>query len=121
MDLDREYINGLEDGVNMTKAIFALSTSERESRFGSADVAQILDKFDFAQIKELMSAEIEVQPEIKGYYVLRGYKDGECVVVSTRFKFPPQPDLIDGFIRLHTLPDSEMIDYAVAEHRWVRE
>ena len=49
-----DYINGLEAGVNMVKAIFELPVDKRKKFFGSDNVANILDKFDFIQIHELI-------------------------------------------------------------------
>ena len=53
-DDDMTFVNGMECGVNMVKAIFEMSVGERINTFGTSDVASILDKFDFAQIKEIL-------------------------------------------------------------------
>ena len=51
---DQAFVNGMECGVNMVKAIFEMPTYEREKKFFETDVARILDKFDFSQIKEIL-------------------------------------------------------------------
>ena len=54
-EIDSAYIQGLEDGVNMIKAIFECSTSRRKEIFGETNVASILDRFDFIQIRNLIA------------------------------------------------------------------
>ena len=51
MKLDASYINGMEHGVNLVKDVFSMTVGERKIVFGESDVAKILDKFDFIQIK----------------------------------------------------------------------
>ena len=52
---DMTYISGMEEGVEIVKAIFALTAQERKDRFGTSDVANILDKFDFVQCQNILS------------------------------------------------------------------
>ena len=52
---DKDFINGFESGITLVKAIFALPTYERETIFGTVNVATILDRFDFAELYERMS------------------------------------------------------------------
>jgi len=52
---DENYIQGVEDGVNMIKAIFECSVSRRKEIFGETNVASILDRFDFIQIRNLIT------------------------------------------------------------------
>lgn len=55
------YIQGLEDGVGMIKEIYALTSERRKELFGSPVVSEILDKFDFAQLKEKLDIPIQVR------------------------------------------------------------
>ena len=57
-EIDSAYIQGLEDGVNMVKAIYECSTGQRKEIFGETEVARILDKFDFAELREIISREL---------------------------------------------------------------
>ena len=52
---DKQYVDGLEAGVTLVKAIFALPAYERKAVFGTSDVATILDRFNFAELNEKMS------------------------------------------------------------------
>lgn len=77
-----DYIQGLEDGVGMVKQIMELSYQRREELFGSRDIGVILNKFDFAQMKEKLS----IPPKIKHYY--------ELIIVadkSTKVSFDTYP------------------------------
>ncbi len=53
MGMTRDYVQGLEDMHTIIKSIFELPVDERKSKYGSSDVATILDRFDFAQLLEL--------------------------------------------------------------------
>lgn len=53
-DRDRAFTNGMEEGVGMVKRIFEMLTYEREMLFDETDVAKILDKYEFWQIKEIL-------------------------------------------------------------------
>lgn len=122
---DIDFINGLEAGVGIVKRIFELSVDERRRVFGVADVAKILSHFDFAQLNELIKTVHE--PQLRHYHIIRGIKVVEghkkCVVESERYLFYPPNEIIDGFLKLHTLPipDSKQIDFAVVEEIWVLE
>ena len=53
-DRDLAFINGVETGVNMVKKIFELSTDTRETIFDSVLVSDILDRYNFAEISEML-------------------------------------------------------------------
>lgn len=53
-DRDLAFVNGIETGVGLVKKIFELTVDERYTRFDEADVATILDRYNFAEISELL-------------------------------------------------------------------
>lgn len=63
------YIEGFKDGLDAVIKMFEMSTDERQMRFGYTFVADILDHYDYAEIK----AEIESidKKELHTYYVIR--------------------------------------------------
>lgn len=126
---DKDYISGLEDGVGLVKAIFELSIKERKRLFGTESVPEILDKFDFQQISELLKTEeSNKEKELKHYYIIRGIRINEngkkeVVVESERYRFNPPSELIDSFMKYHTLPIDGIpqVDFATVELIWVME
>lgn len=126
---DKDYISGLEDGVGLVKAIFELGIRERKRLFGTESVPEILDKFDFQQISELLKAEKKDNiKELKCYYVIRGIRINEngkkeVSVESERYRFNPSWELIDSFMKYHTLPIDGIpqVDFATVETIWVME
>ena len=54
-DKDLAYINGLEAGVNLVKSLFELSTDKRMTLFDDVMVSNILDKYNFAEIIEILN------------------------------------------------------------------
>lgn len=126
---DKDFINGIETGLIMVRQIFELSVDERKRAFGCDDVAQILDKFDFQQISELLkTGESNKEKELKHYYIIRGIRINEngkkeVVVESERYKFNPYRELIESFLKYHTLPIDGIpqVDFATVELIWVME
>lgn len=126
---DKDFINGIETGLIMVRQIFELSVDERKRAFGCDDVAQILDKFDFQQISELLkTGESNKEKELKHYYIIRGIRINEngkkeVVVESERYKFNPSRELIESFLKYHTLPIDGIpqVDFATVELIWVME
>lgn len=113
---DKLYVQGLEDGVNMIKAIFELSIDERMERFGKANISQILDEYDFQQIKERLET-------LKKYYILRGIRvepnDIKRVVVeSDRLTIKPDEILINAFLNCHR---AKNISFTCVEEIYVKE
>lgn len=115
-DKDSAYINGLSDGVDMIKSIFEMSIEERMGRFGKANISQILDEYDFQQIKERLET-------LKTYFIIRGirvddYGYKKVVVESDRLTFRPDEVLINAFLNCHK---NKNISFAAVETIYVRE
>lgn len=122
MNKDNDYIDGFEDGVLLIKNILSLSVEERLRRFRSADIAVILDKFDFQQLKELYNTPAD--KELKVYYVIRGIQTNgllkRVTVESERYEYFPSPNTIEQFIRTNNL-QTKLVDFATVEHIYVYE
>ena len=115
-DKDSAYINGLSDGVDMIKAIFEMSVDDRVEKFGKANISQILDEYDFQQIKDRLET-------LKKYYIIRGinvdkYGYKKVVVESDRLSVEPDEVLINAFLNCHK---DKNITFAVKEQIYVRE
>ena len=125
---DKDFINGIETGIEIVKRIFELSVDERKRLFGLSDVALILIRFDFQQISELLKVDEKNFKELKCYYIIRGIKVDEngykkVTAESERYRFCPSRELIESFINYHTLPcnDIPQVDFATVETIWVME
>ena len=122
MNKDNDYIDGFEDGVLLIKNILSLSVEERLRRFRSADISNILDRFDFQQIKELYNTPAD--KELKVYYVIRGIQTNgllkRVTVESERYEYFPSPNTIEQFIRTNNL-QTKLVDFATVEHIYVYE
>ena len=122
MNKDNDYIDGFEDGVLLIKNILSLSVEERLRRFRSADIAVILDKFDFQQLKELYNTPAD--KKLKVYYVIRGIQTNgllkRVTVESRRYEYCPSPDTIEQFIRTNNL-QTQLVDFATVEIIYVYE
>lgn len=103
-ELDNNYFNGMEDGVLMVKRLFEFTPDERYQYFGDVLVANILDKFDFQKIHEILSTiKNEPEKELHSYYIIRGIRvreDGVKKVVAESDKLTMKPDelLINVFM-----------------------
>lgn len=86
--MDTDFINGIETGIEIVRSIYELSTGERKQRFGSTSVPEILDKFDFAQIRNLMS----IKKTLRKYYLIRGIKN-----VGHKKEVKWESDLLEGY------------------------
>ena len=124
---DKDYIDGLEDGINLVKQIYELSVSQRKKMFGSETVPDILDRFDFAQINTILESK-QPTKELKCFYIIRGIKVDKngykkVTVESERYKYNPSWDVIDSFMKYHTLPIDNIpqVDFATVECIWVYE
>lgn len=53
-DKDLAFINGVEYGVNLVIKLFELTVDERKAMFGETLVANILDRYNFAEIHETL-------------------------------------------------------------------
>ena len=114
--MDKEYIQGMEDYHNIIKAIFELSPEERKERFGSPLVANIIDRFDFQQIRELMVERLEKK------YIIRGIKEDDfgkkkIAVESDPLSFKPDETLINAFLNCHK---DRNLSFATVEEIYVR-
>ena len=125
---DKDFINGIETGIEIVKRIFELSVDERKRLFGLSDVALILIRFDFQQISELLKVDEKTFKELKCYYIIRGIKVDEngnkkVTAESERYRFNPSRELIESFMKYHTLPcdDIPQVDFATVETIWVME
>ncbi len=123
MNKDNDYIDGFEDGVLLIKNILSLSVEERLRRFRSADIAVILDKFDFQQLKELYNTPADKKLEL--YYVIRGFKENNTgikrvTIESRRYEYCPSPETIEQFIRTNNL-QTQLVDFATVEEIYVYE
>lgn len=123
MALDNAYIQGMEDMTNIIKAIFELTTGEREKKFGSVFVADILDKFDFQQIREKMQIQGTMRAkETHCYYIIRivseddeGFK--KVTAESKRYYSRPTFAEIDRYLT----ETGDINSFAVVEELYVRE
>ena len=125
---DKDYISGLEDGVGLVKRIYELGVNVRKKMFGCEDVAQIIDRFDFAQINEILKAKKDKIKELHTFYIIRGIKvdtDGtkKVTIESEKYNFYPTWEQMESFMRYHTLPIANVpqVDFAVVETIWVYE
>lgn len=107
---DQNYIDGIEDGILMVKNIFSLSREERVRLFGDANVATILDTYEFPRLREIMNR-IEI---CNKYYVIRGVKETgvkKTVVAESMLQDTyPTMDEIHLFMRMH-----REVDFASVE------
>ena len=121
MTTDNAYIQGMEDFYNIMKAIYSLDRFEREKYFHESKVSNILDKFDFEQIREIVNGiKHEDIREIKRYYIIRGihinkYNEKSVVAESIKLAFAPDEEMIDTFLAVHT-----NVDFAVVEEIYTR-
>lgn len=121
MELEQNYYNGMEDGVMMVRRILELDMSERKKHFGDYDVSNILDKFDFQQLHEILSRpELKPDKELKKYYIIRGIKTSignkKVIVESGRLFIEPTDEMIEAFLLNHS-----EADFAVSETIYTRE
>lgn len=106
-ELDRNYLNGMEDGFLMVRKILEFPAETRKKFFYDTDIAKILDRFDFQQIHELLKAvEREPEKELHRYYVIRGikindYNQKKVIAESGRLKFEPDADMVKAFMDCH--------------------
>lgn len=119
--LDTSYINGMEDMRDIIKRIYELDRIERKKYYHGIDIARIIDRFDFSQLREIDSriAAEEIK-EIKKYYVIRGIKEtiGRKTVVaeSMRHSYPPDAVTIEAFLMTH-----KDVDFVSIEEIYTRE
>lgn len=121
MELEQNYFNGMEDGVMMVRRILELNMSERKKHFGDYDVSNILDKFDFQQIHQILSRpELKPDKELKKYYIIRGIKTSignkKVIAESGRLYIEPTDEMIEAFLLNHS-----ETDFAVTETIYTRE
>lgn len=121
MELEQNYYNGMEDGVMMVRRILELDMSERKKHFGDYDVSNILDKFDFQQLHEILSRpELKPDKELKKYYIIRGIKTSignkKAIAESGRLYIEPTDEMIEAFLLNHS-----EADFAVTETIYTRE
>lgn len=116
------YIQGLEDGIEIVKAIYSLDRFDRQKYFHETKVSNILNRFDFAQIREIVNGiKHEDIREIKKYYIIRGIhinlnnNEKSVVAESIKLAFAPDEEMINTFLAVHT-----DVDFAVCEEIYVR-
>lgn len=115
-DRDNAYINGFVDAVEMIKKLYSLSIDERLDKFEEHQVPTILDKYDFAQIRERLET-------LNKYYIIRGIRvndEGFKKVVAESDKLSLKPDevLINAFLNYHK---NKNVSFAIVEEIFVRE
>ena len=117
IELDRNYIDGMSDGVLLVRRIFELDRYDRIKLFNESDVAKILDKFDFQQIREILG---RPDKELKKYYIIRGIKTSignkKAIAESGRLYIEPTDEMIEAFLLNHS-----EVDFAVTETIYTRE
>ena len=119
---DDNYIQGLEDCYRMIKAIFEMDVASRIRYYGNTSVARILDRFDFAQIRNIYDRQKKEEiKEFKKYYIIRGIQVDKhnikrVIAESSRLKFPPDEDMINAFLETYT-----DVDFASTEEIFTRE
>ena len=117
IELDRNYIDGMSDGVLLVRRLFELDRYDRIKHFNESDVAKILDKFDFQQIREILG---RPDKELKKYYIIRGIKTSignkKVIVESGRLFIEPTDEMIEAFLLNHS-----EVDFAVTETIYTRE
>lgn len=121
IELEQNYFDGMEDGVMMVRRILELDMSERKKHFGDYDVSNILDKFDFQQLHEILSKpELKPDKELKKYYIIRGIKTSignkKAIAESGRLYIEPTDEMIETFLLNHS-----EADFAVTETIYTRE
>lgn len=121
IELEQNYFDGMEDGINMVRRILELDMSERKKHFGDYDVSNILDKFDFQQIHEILSRpELKPDKELKKYYIIRGIKTSignkKAIAESGRLYIEPTDEMIEAFLLNHS-----EVDFAVIQIIYTRE
>jgi hypothetical protein len=121
MELEKNYVDGLSDGVNMVHRILELDMNERKKHFGDYDVSVILDKFDFQQLHEILSKpELKPDKELKKYYIIRGIKTSignkKAIAESGRLYIEPTDEMIEAFLLNHS-----EADFAVIQPIYTRE
>ena len=123
-ELTTGYFDGLEDGVLMVKRLFEFTPDERYQYFGDVLVANILDKFDFQKIHEILSTiKNEPEKELHSYYIIRGIRvreDGVKKVVAESDKLLMNPDdlLINVFMNANK---DKKISFSCVEKIYVLE
>ena len=117
IELDRNYIDGMSDGVLLVRRIFELDRYDRIKLFNESDVAKILDKFDFQQIREILG---RPDKELTKYYIIRGIKTSignkKVIAESGRLYIEPTDEMIEAFLLNHSESD-----FAVTETIYTRE
>lgn len=121
IELEQNYFDGMEDGVMMVRRILELDMIERKKHFGDYDVSNILDKFDFQQLHEILSRpELKPDKELKKYYIIRGIKTSigtkKVIAESGRLYIEPTDEMIEAFLLNHS-----EADFAVTETIYTRE
>ena len=121
MELEQNYFDGVEDGVLMVKRILELDMNDRKKHFGDYDVSNILDKFDFQQLHEILSRpELRPDKELKKYYIIRGVRTSignkKAIAESGRLYIEPTDEMIEAFLLNHS-----EADFAVTETIYTRE
>ena len=116
IDEQNSYVQGLEDMYNIIKSILELPSDKRQERFGAVLIADIMDKFDFQQIRELMVERLEKK------YVIRGIKENDygqkkVAVESDPLSVEPDEILINAFLNCHK---DKHIQFAVVETIYTR-
>ena len=114
--MDTDYIQGLEDGVNIVKSIYELTVDERIKRFGDFSVPDILDKFDFQQIREKMVERLEKKYVIRGI-TINDYHQKKVAVESDPLDIKPDETLVNAFLNCHK---DKHLAFAVIEEIWIR-
>lgn len=99
-EIDEAYINGMEHMYNIIKSILELPSDKRQERFGAVLIANIMDKFDFQQIREIMVERLEKRYIIRGIKV-NEYNQKRVVAESGQLKFPPDEEMVSAFMDCH--------------------
>lgn len=104
-----DYVQGMEDMYNIVKALYELPVDERVAKYRTSDVAQIIDRFNFAQLRTMH------ERKLQKYYVIRAIKATTCskevIAESIKLEFPPTDDMIKDFLSQHTDASFAVVEY----------
>ena len=108
--MSEDYINGMEEGVEMVKKLYEMTSDERKEKFGTTLVSDILDKNDFAQIAEKLK-----EKRLVLRWMIRGYDKIGNKFESPWYDVSPSKDMVSAFIDYNTLEYAQIVSIYVKE------
>lgn len=120
-ELEENYKAGMEDTVLIIKRLYELDVNERLAIFYTADVANIIDRYDITNIKKKLDHPHFENKSLRTYYIIKGIcsnSNGAKMVcaMSGRLKFEPTDEMIEAFLSTHPIAD-----FAYVNKLYVRE